>query len=70
MPALANDFTVKIMNFYVKDLNSSYFPDHMVDLVYIWCDDRYSSKVLFSNTPPPPLPVHGLMACVQVSSAV
>ena len=28
----------------------------MMNLVYIWYDDRYSSKVLFSNTLPMPLP--------------
>ena len=28
-----------------------YFPDHLIDLVHNWYDDRYSSKGLFSNTP-------------------
>ena len=37
--------------FTLKFFKSLYFPDHLVDLVHIWYDDRYSSKVLFSNTP-------------------
>ena len=32
-PALANDLKVKVRDFYVKVLNSSYFPDHTMDLV-------------------------------------
>ena len=28
----------------IKVLNSSYFPDHRMDLVYIWYDDRYGPK--------------------------
>ena len=47
----------------LKFLNSSYFPDHLMDLVYIWYDVRYWFKVLFSNTLPP-LP----MAPVDASS--
>ena len=27
------------------------FPDHLINLVHTWYDDRYSSKVLISNTP-------------------
>ena len=34
----------------VKFFQSLYFPDHLIDLVHIWYDDRYSSEVLFSNT--------------------
>ena len=37
--------------FTLKFFKSLYFPDHLIDLVHIWCDDRYSSKVLFSSTP-------------------
>ena len=36
--------------FRLKFFKSLYFPDHLIDLVHISCDDRYSSKVLFSNT--------------------
>ena len=46
---------VKVMDlelFYVKVLNSSYFPDHVMDLVYTLYDDRYKSKMSFSNTTP------------------
>ena len=49
-------------NFYVEVLNSSYFPDHMMDWVYICCEDRYRSKVLFSNIPTP-LSAHSLGSC-------
>ena len=43
-PPLASTFTL-------KSFKSLYFPDHLIDLVHIWYDDRYSSKGLFSNTP-------------------
>ena len=43
-PAPASTFSLKFFK-------SLFFPDHMIDLVHIWYDDRYSSKVLFSNTP-------------------
>ena len=40
-----------LRNFNVTDLNkSSYFPYYTMDCVQIWHDDRYNSKVLFSNT--------------------
>ena len=42
--ASASTFTLK----FFKIL---YFPDHLIDLVHIWYDDRYSSEILFSNTP-------------------
>ena len=36
----------------LKFFKSLYLPDILIDLVhFIWYDDRYSSKVLFSNTP-------------------
>ena len=37
--------------FTLKFFKSSYFPKHTMDLVHIWYDDRYRSKVSFSNTP-------------------
>ena len=30
-----------------------YFPNPLMDLVYIWYDDRYWSKILFSTIPTP-----------------
>ena len=36
----------------LKIFKSSYFSNYMMDFVHIWYDDRYSSKVLFSNTLP------------------
>ena len=41
-PASASTFTLKIFK-------SLYFPDHLINLVHIWYDDRYNSKALFSN---------------------
>ena len=35
---------------YIKVFKTSYFPNHMIDLVYIWYGNRYRFKVLFSNT--------------------
>ena len=37
--------------FTFKFFKSLYFPDHLINLVHVWYDDRYSSKVLFSNKP-------------------
>ena len=42
-------FNVKV---FVK---SAYFPNYMTDFVHIWYNDRFSSKVLFSNTLPMPV---------------
>ena len=65
---LANNLK-KVMELLFKVMKSSYFLDHIMNLVYIWYDDRYRSKVLFSNTCPTHL-AHGPKASVQVSSAV
>ena len=40
-----------MLKFGVKVFNRSYFPDHVMDLVYILYDDRYRSKAIFSNIP-------------------
>ena len=37
--------------FYVKVFRTSLFPNSFMDLVYIWYDDRYWSKILFSTIP-------------------
>ena len=39
----------------LKIFKSSYFPNYTMDFVHIWYDDRYKSKVLFSNTLPMPM---------------
>ena len=46
------DFKVRVTEFLCQSFafNSAYFPDHMMDLVYILYDDKYWSKVQFSNT--------------------
>ena len=36
--------------FGIKLFNSSYFSEHLMDLVYMLYVDRYRSKILFSNT--------------------
>ena len=43
--------------FCIKVSMNLYFPSHTVDLVYIWYDDRYWSKVLFTTIP---IPAHDL----------
>ena len=45
------DFEILQIKYYVKVFKSSYFPNCKMDLVHIWYDDRYRSKVSFSNTP-------------------
>ena len=35
----------------LKCFKSSYLPNHMIDLVHIWNDNRYRSKVLFIIIP-------------------
>ena len=36
-----------------KVFKTSLFPNPLMDLVYIWYDDRYWSKILFSTIPTP-----------------
>ena len=52
-PALESTFTLKFFK-------SLYFLDLLIDLVHSWYDDRYSSKVLFSNTLLPQVKVKDL----------
>ena len=40
----------ELLNFILKCFKSSYFPNYMIDLVHIWNDNRYRSKVLFIIT--------------------
>ena len=40
----------RVTNFDCKHFRSSYFPNHMMDLVHIWYDDRHRFRVLFSDT--------------------
>ena len=46
-----------MLKFYVKVFRTSLFPDPMMDLVHVWYDDRYWSKILFSTIP---TPIHDL----------
>ena len=43
--------------FYVKVFRTSLFANPLMNLVYIWYDDRYWSKVLFIAVP---IPIHDL----------
>ena len=36
------DLEILVLKIFIK---SSYFPNYTMDLVHIWYDDRYSSKV-------------------------
>ena len=39
--------------FYINVFKKLSFPNSMMDMVHIWYDDRYWSKVLFSTIPTP-----------------
>ena len=50
-------FQVKVTDleiFNADVFKSSYFPNHMMDWVYIWYNNRYRSKVI--SVIPPPMP--------------
>ena len=49
--ALALARRPQMLKFYVKIFRTSLFPNPLMDLVYIWYDDRYWSKILFSTIP-------------------
>ena len=51
LTAHAHGLKVKVRNFILKCFKSSYFPNHMIDLVHIWNGNRYRFKVLFIITP-------------------
>ena len=59
IPDPIHDFKVKVTDlellskFCVKVFRTSLFPNPLKDLVYIWYDDRYWSKILFSTIPTP-----------------
>ena len=38
-----------MLNYYIKIFKTSLFPNHSIDLVHIWYDDKYWSKVLRST---------------------
>ena len=54
-----HDFKVKVaditfmLSFYVKVFRTSLFPNPLMDLVHVWYDDRYWSKILHSAIPTP-----------------
>ena len=47
-PTHAYGFKVKVTDLEIFNANvfNSYFPNHNMDWVYIWYDDRYRSKVI------------------------
>ena len=48
---MASRSKLRTKKFYFKCFKSSFFPNHMIDLVHIWNDIRYWFKVLFIITP-------------------
>ena len=42
-----------MLTFYVKVFRTSLFPSPLMDLVHVWCEDRYWSKILHSAIPTP-----------------
>ena len=46
-----------MLKFYVKLFRTSLFPNPMMDLVNVWYDDGYCSKILQSTVP---TPIHDL----------
>ena len=58
IPTPINLFKVKVtdlellcQSFALKVFRTSLFPNPMMDLVHVWCDDRYWSKILHSAIP-------------------
>ena len=57
IPTHAYDFKVKVTDLEIFNaivFKSSYFPNHMMDWVYIWYDNIYRSKVI--SVIPLPMP--------------
>ena len=50
-----------MLKFCIKVFRTSLFPNPMMDLVHIWYDDRYWSKILHSTIP---TPIHDLKVMV------
>ena len=42
-----------MLKVYVKVFRTSLFPNPLMDLVHVWSDDRYWSKILHSAIPTP-----------------
>ena len=59
IPTPMHDLKVKsqartfMLTFYIKVFRTSFFPNPLMDLVHIWCDDKYWSKILFNTIPTP-----------------
>ena len=54
--------------FTLKFFKSSYFLNHLMDLVHIWYNNRYRSKVSISNILPWPIGHKGKKLCHKVKS--
>ena len=50
-------FGTFMLKFYVKIFRTSLFPNPMMYLVYVWCDDGYWSRIVHSTIP---TPIHDL----------
>ena len=58
LPTPIHDFKVKVTDlellcFCVKVFTTSLFPNPVMDLVQVWYNDRYWSKILHSTIPTP-----------------
>ena len=64
IPNPIHDFKVKVtdLGLDVKVFRTSLFPNPMMDLVHVWYDDRYWSKILHSTIP---IPIHDLKVKVK-----
>ena len=54
----------QMLKFLFKVLRTSLFPNPLIDLVHVWYDDRYWSKILRGTIP---TPVHDLKVKVKVT---
>ena len=50
---LSHGLKTFMLTFYVKIFRISLFPNPLMDLVHVWCDDRYWTKILHSAIPTP-----------------
>ena len=56
-----------MLKFCVKVFRTSLFPNPMMDLVHVWYDDRYWSKILHSTIPTPIHDLKGKVTYLELS---
>ena len=52
-PPPMHDLKVKVTELLCQSFRTSLFPNPMMDLVHVWYDDGYWSKILHSTIPTP-----------------